>query len=104
MLWYQTPSGRWEDGLPIGNGRLAAMVVNEADRDRIQMNHEWLWRGVSRDRDNEYAADRLPEVRSCLEKGDFRTATELANRYFAGKGGISGVKGRVDPYQKGRRR
>lgn len=99
MLWYQTPSGRWEDGLPIGNGRLAAMVVNEADRDRIQMNHEWLWRGVSRDRDNEYAADRLPEVRSCLEKGDFRTATELANRYFAGKGGISGVKGRVDPYQ-----
>ncbi|MCI8695125.1 MAG: alpha-L-fucosidase [Lachnospiraceae bacterium] len=99
LLWYQTPSGRWEDGLPIGNGRLAAMVVNEADRDRIPMNHEWLWRGVSRDRDNVYAADRLPEVRSCLEKGDFRTATELANRYFAGKGGISGVKGRVDPYQ-----
>lgn len=60
LLWYQTPSGRWEDGLPIGNGRLAAMVVNEADRDRIPMNHEWLWRGVSRDRDNVYAADRLP--------------------------------------------
>lgn len=99
VLWYRRPAAIWEEGLPIGNGRLAAMVVHEADRDRIQLNHEWLWRGVQKHRDNGYVADKLSVVREYLQKGDFARATELANRYFAGKGGLLPEKGRVDPYQ-----
>ena len=98
-LWYRSPSRKWEEGLPIGNGRLAAMAVSEENRDRFQLNHEWLWRGVWKNRDNEYVADRLPQVREALKREDFLKATEFTNRYFAGRGGIAPEKGRVDAYQ-----
>lgn len=98
-LWYTTPTDQWYCGLPIGNGRIAAMAVNREDADCIQLNHEWLWRGVYRERENEYAADKLGEVREKLLSGDFLEGTRLANAYFGGNGGVSGRPNRVDPYQ-----
>lgn len=98
-LWYAKPGEGWLEGLPIGNGRLAAMVCGDEKGDKLSLNHEWLWRGVNRYRDNEPVADHLEEVRRVLKEGDFAAGTTLGNQYFGGNGGISGIKGRVDPYQ-----
>jgi hypothetical protein len=70
-LWYNTAPKEWMEGLPIGNGRLAAMIWGNENTDQISLNHEWLWRGVNRMRDNEQAFSHLEEVRNYLERGDF---------------------------------
>ena len=98
-LWYKTPAKNWLEGLPVGTGRLAAMVMGTYKRERIALNHEWLWKGTNRHRDNPVRSDRLPAVRDLLFKGDFEAATRLANEAFGGDGGTSGKPNRVDPYQ-----
>ena len=98
ILRYSHRAGEYINGLPIGNGRLAAMICGDEKEIRLALNHEWLWKSENRSRDCEDAAAHLPEVREALFSGDFRTGTRLANDYFAGPGGISGQKNRVDPY------
>ncbi len=98
-LWYQTPPGDWLDGLPIGTGRLAAMVMGTYKRDRLALNHEWLWRGVNRHRDTEVRSDRLAEVRRLLLNRQFEAGTLAGNEAFAGDGGMRKTPGRVDAYQ-----
>jgi alpha-L-fucosidase 2 len=44
-LWYDQPAAKWEEALPLGNGRLGAMVFGAVDRERIQLNEESLWAG-----------------------------------------------------------
>ncbi|MBQ2307382.1 MAG: glycoside hydrolase N-terminal domain-containing protein [Clostridia bacterium] len=99
ILKYSHPAGEFKNGLPIGNGRLAAMVCGDGTHVRLALNHEWLWRGVNRARDCEDVSEKLGEVRERLFADDFREGTRLANEFFAGKGGISGERNRVDPYQ-----
>ena len=99
MLKYSHPAMEFKNGLPIGNGRLAAMVCGDEKNVRLALNHEWLWRGVNRGRDIDDVSAHLPEVRKALLEGDFMKGTKLANEYFGGLGGISGKKNRVDPYQ-----
>ena len=48
ILWYDKPAGLYTEGLPIGTGRLAAMVFGGVRRERVALNHEWLWRGRHR--------------------------------------------------------
>ena len=99
-LWYNTPEKNWIEGLPIGNGRIAAMVVNDYDTDCIQLNHEWLWRGTNKNRDNEVVHHHLAPVREVLLSGDFLKGTKLANDYFSGGNTPqSKKKNRIDPYQ-----
>ena len=98
-LWYREPASRWINGLPIGTGRLAAMVMGTVKRDRLALNHERLWKGVNRERDNAPAAHLLPEVRRLLLAGEHNAGTRAANDAFGGAGGTSGKPGRVDPYQ-----
>ncbi len=98
-LWYTHSAEQFMEGLPLGNGRMAAMLLGRPDQLRLALNHEWLWRGEHRQRQAQNAADRLPQVREALLSGDYARGTDLANRYFAGDGGISGRPGRVDPYQ-----
>lgn len=97
-LVYQTPPKEWMEGLPLGNGRLAAMVWGE-EKDRLTLNHEWLWTGRNKGRKVQQAAEGLPLVREAIRNGEQFRATALANSLFGGKGGISGLKGRVDDYQ-----
>lgn len=99
IIRFSHPAENYISGLPVGNGRLAAMVCGGAERVRIALNHEWLWRGKNRYRDCDDVSFHLPEVREAILAGDFETATRLANEYFAGRGGISGLRNRVDPYQ-----
>lgn len=97
-LWYTRPASDYIEGLPIGTGRLAAMVLGGVKRERIALNHEWLWRGAQRNRDTEPRAHLLPEVRRLLLTGHYEEGTRLANQAFGGDGGASGKPSRVDPY------
>ncbi|MFA7159892.1 MAG: glycoside hydrolase N-terminal domain-containing protein, partial [Kiritimatiellia bacterium] len=105
-LWYKSPPRDWLEGLPIGTGRLAAMVLGTYKRERIALNHEWLWKGVHRNRDNDVRKQFLPEVRKLLLAGKYEEGTRAANEAFAGEGGLSWrpgnanrKPGRVDSYQ-----
>lgn len=97
-MHYLTPPSEWMEGLPIGNGRLAAMVWGD-ETDRLTLNHEWLWTGVNRYREVPDAADSLPFLRQLILKEDYFRATAMANALWGGTGGISGLPNRVDPYQ-----
>jgi len=97
-LWYTRPAADYIEGLPIGTGRLAAMVLGTVKRERIALNHEWLWKGTYRSRDTELRAHLLPKVREALLAGRYEEGTRLANEAFGGDGGISGKPHRVDPY------
>ena len=98
-LWYNKPASEWLEGLPIGTGRLAAMVMGTHKRERVALNHEWLWRGINRFRDNEKRAHLLKNVRSLLLAGNYEEGTKAANDAFAGDGGVSGKPNRIDSYQ-----
>ncbi|MFA6108439.1 MAG: glycoside hydrolase N-terminal domain-containing protein, partial [Candidatus Latescibacterota bacterium] len=97
-LWYTSPASEYMAGLPIGTGRLAAMVIGGLP-ERVALNHEWLWRGINRNREPEPGADRLAEVRRLLLAGEYVEGTRLGNEAFGGPGGTSRRPHRVDPYQ-----
>lgn len=97
-LWYTEPANEYMCGLPIGTGRLAAMVLGGMP-ERLALNHEWLWRGVNRNREPEKSAHQLPEVRQLLLAGSYQEGTRRGNEAFGGGGGTSGAPNRVDPYQ-----
>ena len=99
LLWYTSPAPEWKEGLPIGNGRLAAMVMGDVLRDRIALNHEWLWRGKNRNRTIEPRHQHLQEIRELFFAGKTLEAGKLANEKLGGPGGVSGIPNRVDPYQ-----
>ena len=77
-LWYQTPALKWTDALPIGNGRLGAMIFGNPHHEKMQLNDITVWSGGPRpnaNRSNAYQA--LPEIRSALSSGDYALAQEL---------------------------
>ena len=97
-MYYTEPPKSWLEGLPAGNGRLAVMLWGDERRDILDLNHEWLWRGVNREREAAPAAERLELVRDYLRNGDYPRASLAANLFFAGGGGLI-PGGRVDAYQ-----
>ena len=84
-LWYRKPATKWEtEALPVGNGRLAAMVFGGVNNERIQFNEETVWDGVPTDYNNPEALKALPEVRRLLFEGKNDEATRLAGRKMMG--------------------
>ncbi|MFT2010131.1 glycosyl hydrolase family 95 catalytic domain-containing protein [Pontibacter sp. 13R65] len=81
-LWYNTPSKEWTEALPLGNGRLAAMVYGGVEKDRIQFNEETLWTGEPREYARQGAAKYLPELRRLLAEGKQKEAEKLAQEHF----------------------
>lgn len=79
-IWFEEPADRWEEALPIGNGRLAAMVFGGINHERIQLNEDSLWSGKYFDRVNPEALKALPQVRKLLREGKPGEALELADR------------------------
>ena len=74
-LWYTSPAGEWVSALPVGNGRLGAMVFGGIQQERLQLNDDTLWSGGPRDWNNPGARTVLPEVRQLVLAGDFVAAT-----------------------------
>src|SRR5471032_2009087 len=63
ILWYDKPAMKWVEALPLGNGRIGAMVFGQPESDRIQLNESTLWAGGPHDYDNPEALGALPEIR-----------------------------------------
>ena len=78
-LWYRQPAGRWEEALPIGNGRLGAMIFGRVAQERIQLNEDTLYAGSPYNPDSPEAFAALPEVRRLIAEGRYKEATDLAS-------------------------
>ena len=76
-LWYDAPATVWEEALPLGNGRIEAMVYGNPLHEIYQLNEETLWSGYSQDCDNPKAAEVLPSVREAVNQGDYVRASAL---------------------------
>ncbi|RKP57329.1 glycoside hydrolase family 95 protein [Cohnella endophytica] len=79
-LQYDRPSRRWTEALPVGNGRLGAMVFGGPEVERIQLNEDTLWSGSPHNRDNVNALEVLPEVRRLLAEGKFAEADQASKK------------------------
>jgi alpha-L-fucosidase 2 len=77
-LWYSRPAEKWTEAMPIGNGRLGAMVFGGIENERLQFNEDTLWTGKPHDYSHPGAADYLPVVRKLLFEGKQREAEALA--------------------------
>ncbi len=84
-LWYNKPAQIWEEALPIGNGRLGAMVYGIPSEEHIQFNEETLWDCMPRTYYREDANKYLSEIRQLLFDGKQDEAEKLANNVFMGK-------------------
>ncbi|PJG46301.1 hypothetical protein CAF53_19090 [Sphingobium sp. LB126] len=78
-LWYRQPAGQWTEALPIGNGRLGAMLFGGPAQERLQLNESSLWAGQPYDPVNPQAAAMLPKVRPLIFEGKIAEAEALAN-------------------------
>ena len=81
-LWYRQPALQWSEALPIGNGRLGAMVFGGLDHERIQVNEDTVWTGTPHQYQHEGAAQYLPQIRQLLTEGKQREAEALAMQQF----------------------
>ena len=84
-LWYRQPASIWEEALPLGNGRLGAMVFGGVAQERLQLNEDTLWSGAPYTPDNPAALAALPQVRQLIADGQYQQATELASAKMMAK-------------------
>ncbi len=83
-IWFNKPAGSWNEALPVGNGRLGAMVFGGVENERLQLNEESVWTGESRWDANPEALKALPDVRTLLFNGKYREAEKLAQERIMG--------------------
>ncbi|MES2797977.1 MAG: glycoside hydrolase family 95 protein, partial [Bacteroidota bacterium] len=80
-LWYKKPAGKvWENALPIGNGRLGAMIYGNVEKEIIQLNEHTVWSGSPNRNDNPEALAALSEIRHLIFEGNHKEAENLANK------------------------
>ena len=91
-LTYDQPATRWTEALPIGNGRLGAMVFGGTEDERLQVNEGTLWGGQPHDYTNPDAFSRLDEIRGLIFAGKVNEAEKLAD-------GVMGRPKLLMPYQ-----
>ena len=84
-LWYRLPARQWVDALPLGNGRLGAMVWGGTSRERLQLNEDTLFAGAPYDANPEDALPALAEVRQLIFEGRYIEAEALANQKLMSK-------------------
>ncbi len=85
-LWYNKPSGTtWENALPIGNGRLGAMIYGNVEKETIQLNEHTVWSGSPNCNDNPLALDSLAIIRQLIFEGKQKDAERIANRIIITK-------------------
>lgn len=81
-LWYRHPATEWVEALPVGNGRLGAMVFGGIEQERIQLNESTLWAGGPYNPANPEAKAALPEIRRLLAAGQDQAAQDLVQQKF----------------------
>ncbi len=84
MMWYQQAAKQWTDAMPVGNGRLGAMVFGHPTSERIQFNEETRWSGGPYEAALTGGAEALAEIRSLIFNGEYRKAHKFFARNFMG--------------------
>ena len=84
LLWYDEPAKEWEDALPVGNGRLGAMVFGKYGEERIQLNEETYWSGGPYSTVVEGGYKALPEIQKLIFEGKPIEAHKLFGRNLMG--------------------
>jgi alpha-L-fucosidase 2 len=77
VLWYDKPATQWVEALPIGDGRLGAMVFGGTKNERLQLNEDTLYAGGPYDPNNPEALQVLPEARRLIFEGKYKEANDL---------------------------
>jgi alpha-L-fucosidase 2 len=85
ILWYRKPAAVWEEALPLGNGKLGAMVFGGVADERIQLNESTLWDGYPLNPNDPEGRKALPEVQRLLFENKNNEAVELAERTMMGR-------------------
>ena len=102
-LWFDLPAKKFTQALPLGNGRIGAMVFGGVDEERIVLNESSVWSGSYEDSDRAGACHALPEIRRLLREGKNVGAEKLVNDNFTcrshGSGGGSGANVPFGCYQ-----
>jgi alpha-L-fucosidase 2 len=84
-LWYRQPAKQWVEALPVGNGRLGAMIYGDPYKEKIQLNENTVWAGQPNRNDNPEAREALPQVRKLIFEGKYKEAQDLVNQKFISK-------------------
>lgn len=79
LLWYDKPATEWTEALPVGNGRLAAMIFGGPGSEQLQLNEDTLYAGSPYDPNNHEALKALPEARRLIFEGRYKEAHDLVD-------------------------
>ncbi|MDN4502393.1 glycoside hydrolase family 95 protein [Alteromonadaceae bacterium BrNp21-10] len=85
-LWYDQPASQWEAALPLGNGRLGAMVYGGVQTETIQLNEDTFWAGGPHNNLNLTAKSALPKIRQLINAGDYAAASQMAEKNITSQG------------------
>ncbi len=85
VLWYQKPAAKWREALPVGNGRLGAMVFGVPEREQLQLNEQTIWTGGPYDPTHPGGPEALPEIRRLIFSNQFSDAHKLFDKTMMGE-------------------
>lgn len=81
ILWYNTPAQTWTESLPLGNGRLGAMVFGNPACEQIQLNEETIWAGQPNNNANPDAKEWIPKIRQLVWEGKYKEAQDMCTAH-----------------------
>ena len=82
VLWYEQAAADWNEALPIGNGRIGAMVFGGVQNARFQLNEETLWSGEPGNNNVPAFKKALPKIRASLQAKRYEKAQPMANEFL----------------------
>lgn len=85
LLWYRAPATKWTEALPVGNGRMGAMVFGDPRNERIQLNEDTIWAGEPMERNRKGAYAHLAEARRLAFEGKYVECERLMQKEFMGE-------------------
>lgn len=83
-LWYNQPAAVWEEALPVGNGRLGAMIFGDPVNERLQLNEESIWAGSRINNNNPASLANLKKLQSAIFENRYKEAAAIAGKYLLG--------------------
>ncbi|MCK9159925.1 MAG: glycoside hydrolase family 95 protein [Bacteroidaceae bacterium] len=84
-MWYDKPASNWNEALPLGNGRIAAMVFGNPVKEQVQLNESSFWSGGPSRNDNPDGLKGLDSIRYYIFKGNYARANTLSNKFLTAK-------------------
>jgi len=84
-LWYNHPAAHWNEALPLGNGRIGAMVFGGAEREILCLNEDTIWSGYPTFHNQPHARAALQQAKQLTASGNYLEAQQLLERDFTSK-------------------